>query len=139
MINAQQRKFVFQRAKDRCEYCLSPLSHSIQPFDIEHIILEVKGGTDDSDNLASACGGCNGHKYTKIHSIDPFDNQSVALYHPRLMHWQEHFIWSDDYLEIIGISPIGRATVKTLNLNRLGVVNVRRLLLLDGLHPPFNN
>lgn len=54
------------------------------------------------------------------------------------MTWQAHFIWSDDYLEIIGISPTGRATVKALNLNRLGVVNLRRLLLLDGLHPPTN-
>ena len=138
MISAQQKRYILQRARHRCEYCISPMSHAIQPFNVEHIIPEIKGGTDDLDNLASACGGCNGHKYTKTHAIDPFDNQLVPLYHPRLMNWQAHFIWSDDYLEIIGISPIGRATVKALNLNRLGVVNLRRLLLLDGLHPPIN-
>jgi hypothetical protein len=52
------------------------------------------------------------------------------------MNWQEHFIWSDDFLEIIGISPTGRATVKALVLNRVGVISIRSLLLIVGLHPP---
>ena len=136
MISLKKRTFVFKRANYRCEYCLSPLSHSIQPFDVEHIIPEVKEGTDDLENLASACGGCNGYKFTKTHAFDPFDNQLVPLYHPRLMDWNTHFVWSDDYLEIIGTSAEGRATVKALFLNRTGVVNIRRLLLLAGLHPP---
>ena len=136
MISLQQKRYVFQRAHNRCEYCISPLSHSLQPFNVEHVIPEAKDGTDDLDNLASACGGCNGHKYIKTHAIDPFDNQLVPLYHPRLMNWHTHFIWSDDYLEIIGITAIGRATVNALHLNRSGVVNVRRLLLLEGSHPP---
>jgi hypothetical protein len=136
MLSSQQRKHVFERAHNRCEYCISPLSHSVQPFEVEHIIPEAKGGTDDLDNLASACGGCNGHKYIKTQAADPFDNQLVPLYNPRSMNWQEHFIWSDDYLLILGTSPIGRATVNALKLNRLGVINIRKLLFLDGLHPP---
>jgi hypothetical protein len=136
MISAEQKRYILKRARNRCEYCISPMSHAIQAFNVEHIIPEAKGGTDDLDNLASACGGCNGHKYIKTHAFDPFDNQLVPLYHPRLMSWQAHFIWSDDYLEIVGISPTGRATVKALNLNRFGVVNLRRSLLLEGLHPP---
>jgi hypothetical protein len=136
MINLQQRKYVFSRAQNLCEYCISPLSHSLHPFGVEHIIPEAKGGTDDLDNLASACGGCNGHKYIKTNAVDPFDNQLVQLYHPRLMKWHEHFVWSDDYLLMLGTSQIGRATVNALQLNRFGVVNLRRSLLLEGLHPP---
>jgi HNH endonuclease len=119
MISAKKRNSVFERAHFRCEYCLSRLSHSIQPFGVEHIIPEVKDRTDDLENLACACGGCNGHKFTKTHASDPFDNQLVPLYHPRLMDWHEHFVWSDDYLEIIGTSSIGRATINTLVLNRI--------------------
>jgi hypothetical protein len=35
-------------------------------------------------------------------------------------------------------SPCGRATVEALRLNRLGVVNLRRLLRNANLHPPEN-
>jgi hypothetical protein len=41
----------------------------------------------------------------------------------------------DDTL-IIGLTPTGRATVEKLQLNRLGVVNLRRVLSLMDLHPP---
>ena len=37
---------------------------------------------------------------------------------------------------MIGLTPTGRATVETLRLNREGVVNLRRILFLVGLHPP---
>ncbi len=41
------------------------------------------------------------------------------------------------FTEIIGISPSGRATVNRLQLNREGLVNLRRVLVDAGLHPPF--
>ena len=115
MINAQQKRYVLQRAQNCCEYCISPMSHAIQPFNVKHIIPEAKGGTDDLDNLASACGGCNGHKYTKTHAIDPFDNQLVPLYHPRLMNWSEHFIWSDNSLLTLTMSGPSLAMSSLLN------------------------
>jgi hypothetical protein len=37
---------------------------------------------------------------------------------------------------MIGITPIGRATVARLHLNRSGVVNLRESLRRLGLHPP---
>ncbi len=39
---------------------------------------------------------------------------------------------------IIGVTPIGRTTVATLHLNREGVVNLRRLLVVTGKHPPHS-
>jgi hypothetical protein len=39
-------------------------------------------------------------------------------------------------MELVGRTPIGRATVAQLQLNRPGVRNLRRLLRLAGEHPP---
>ena len=136
MISQRLKKQVFARAEYRCEYCLSPLSHSVQPYDVEHIIPLSKNGINELDNLACSCGGCNGHKYNKTHALDLISEQIVPLYNPRLMDWKLHFAWSADFTEMIGISSTGRATIETLHLNRVGAVNIRRLLLLDGLHPP---
>jgi hypothetical protein len=36
----------------------------------------------------------------------------------------------------MGLTPTGRATVETLHLNHEGVVNLRRVLFVVGLHPP---
>jgi hypothetical protein len=51
------------------------------------------------------------------------------------MNWPEHFAWSDDYTEIIPLTPTGRVTVRDLQLNRLGVRNLRRVLHAMGEHP----
>jgi hypothetical protein len=37
---------------------------------------------------------------------------------------------------MIGLTACGRATIAALKLNRLGVVNLRRLLITAQLHPP---
>lgn len=87
------------------------------------------------NNLALACGGCNSHKYVKTEALGPLSQATVLLYHPRQQSWSEHFIWSVDFLEIVGLTAVGRATVKALKLNRPGVVNLLQLLVLAGLHP----
>lgn len=45
-------------------------------------------------------------------------------------------ILPEDYTHVPGVTPIGRATVEALQLNREGVVNLRWVLFLVGLHPP---
>ena len=57
------------------------------------------------------------------------------MYNPRLQIWSEHFQWSDDFTQVIGKTPFGRATVEALRLNRAGVVNLRRVLFGANLHP----
>ena len=89
------------------------------------------------DNLALACQGCNSRKYTATHAIDPASGQGAALYHPRRDAWAEHFMWSLDASLIVGLTPTGRATAAKLELNREGVVNLRRVLAALGEHPPF--
>jgi HNH endonuclease len=136
MISKKVKNFVFERADYICEYCLSLVSYSPQPFEAEHIVPLSKDGSDDVENLACACGGCNGIKYNKTDAIDPIDGKIVPLFHPRQMSWYEHFTWSPDFLYVVGVTEIGRATVKALDLNRKGCINLRRVLFAIGIHPP---
>ena len=135
-LNAQQREAVTQRARRCCEYCRSQELYSPDPFSVEHIVPLARGGTHDLENLAWACQGCNSRKYVAIEALDPVTGQTVPLYHLRRDRWWEHFAWNEDDTLIIGLTLTGRATVEKLQLNRLGVVNLRRVLSLMDIHPP---
>lgn len=135
-ISAEEQKQLKERASFRCEYCQCWSDYSPQSFVFEHIVPVVKGGKTELDNICYACGGCNGHKYTKTEGVDPLNNEVVPLYNPRTQNWHDHFRWSDDYLHLIGLTPVGRATIGTLKMNRQGVINLRTLFLLIGKHPP---
>jgi hypothetical protein len=134
-ITVPEQQSIIERAGGCCEYCRSRADFATQSFSIEHIIPVSQGGETVLDNLALACPGCNGHKYAKTHAPDPVDGVVVPLYHPRKHNWPEHFRWSDDFIHIIGLTPIGRATIGALQLNRTGLVNMRRVLFAVGLHP----
>ncbi len=71
-----------------------------------------------------------------VSAADPLTGTTVPLYHPRQDRWEDHFVWSADFLAIWGLTPTGRATVEKLKLNRETVVNLRRLLREIGEHPP---
>ncbi len=135
-ITTAQRRTISERAHGCCEYCRSQLIYGLQSFTVEHIIPIYSGGSNDLDNLALSCQGCNGHKHTKTYALDPVSNTNAQLYHPRLQQWSKHFAWSADASMIIGLTPTGRATVDALHLNRPNVVNLRRVLYRLGLHPP---
>lgn len=135
-VSAKLKQRVFERGKGCCEYCRSQVKFAIDPFVVEHVIPMSRGGATTEENLALACQGCNNYKYTKVEGVDPVDGQAAPLYNPRTMIWSDHFAWSDDAAIAIGLTPIGRATVKTLRLNRPGVVNLRQLLRTTGQHPP---
>lgn len=135
-IPAKLRRLVLKRARGRCEYCLSPVSHAVSSFAIEHIIPVEKGGETTAENLAFSCQGCNSHKYIKTEAIDPLTKQVTLLFHPRRQSWSEHFGWNQDCSLVIGLTPTGRASVLALRLNRPGVVNLRQLLYAAGKHPP---
>lgn len=135
-ITAQQKHFVIQRARGCCEYCQSQLRFTNQAFSIEHIVLRSQGGQNTLDNLALSCQNCNNHKYTKTAGVDPVTGKATPLYNPRQESWGDHFAWNEDCTLIIGLTPTGRATVETLQLNKPGLVNLRRILYAVGEHPP---
>jgi hypothetical protein len=133
---AAQRRAVEERAGGYCEYCRIPTKFGVQSFECEHIIPISQGGQTTLDNLAWACGGCNRCKANRTSAIDPDSSESVPLFNPRNQKWDAHFAWSNDYTLIIGLTTSGRSTIQALRLNRPGVVNLRRVLLTVGEHPP---
>jgi hypothetical protein len=136
LSRAELRRLVIARAHGCCEYCLSQMRYSTHSFAVEHIMPRTRGGKTIESNLALACQGCNEHKHVKVKARDPLTGKLAALFHPRRQHWAEHFIWSADALEILGLTPAGRATVVTLRLNRTEVINLRRILIAFNEHPP---
>ena len=129
---------VIARSLGRCEYCQSWARNAIHTFPIDHIIPLDKGGLTVLENLANTCGGCNGFKLDKIKAIDPITKKEVPLFNPRTQKWKDHFAWSNDYLEMIGLTPTGRATIILLRLNRTGLRNIRRLTKATNEHPPID-
>jgi len=130
------RQNVKLRAKGYCEYCFSKEEFCPDPFSIEHIIPLAKEGTNQINNLAHSCQGCNNLKYTTTELLDTVTGEFFPIYNPRKDAWNRHFKWSENFLKIIGISPIGRVTVELLKLNRKGVTNLRRAMRALNEHPP---
>lgn len=135
-ISSKKRKIVYKRALGCCEYCQCVADFIPETLPIEHIIPESKNGSNELDNLALSCHGCNGSKYDKTHAFDPTTENKVPLFHPRKDKWIEHFQWNEDFSEILGLTPTGRATIITLKMNRPNVINLRFALYLIGYHPP---
>ena len=135
-IPKESRDLVFKRAEFKCEYCFSLDQYSSSPFDVEHIIPVSKSGSNKVGNLALACHGCNLRKYNKIFGLDHETSLLQRLYNPRKDNWKIHFKWNEDFTIIIGLTPIGRATVETLQLNRFRLLNQRLVFRDVGLHPP---
>ena len=124
-------------ARNRCGYCQSPQHLVMARLEVEHIIPLAKGGSDDESNLWLACPICNRHKSDKIVALDPVTGETWPLFNPRTQVWSEHFCWSEDGLRIVGLTPIGRATVEALHLSHdLDALEVRSYWIQAGWHPP---
>ena len=125
-MDATTRDVVRRRADNRCEYCLLPQAYSELTHHVEHIVAKQHGGSDDVDNLALACHRCNLRKGPNLTGVDPLSGELVPLFHPRRDQWVEHFLFRG--VRIMGITPIGRATVHVLAMN-----DARRLALRSEL------
>jgi HNH endonuclease len=130
------RDRVARTAAYRCGYCLTPETIAGFRLSIEHIIPQAKGGKTVEENLWLACHACNEFKAARTQGRDAVTGKRVRLWNPRRQKWPEHFSWSEDGTEIIGLTPCGRATVATLRLNRLELVAARSLWAQVGWWPP---
>jgi len=97
---------------------------------------KAKGGTTEEANLWVACRACNEFKGIQTQALDSISDQVVPIFNPRAQKWHEHFEWSSDGSQILGITAIGRATVDALNLNHKLIVHARRLWAKIGWHSP---
>jgi hypothetical protein len=130
-ISVALRKQVYERAKGCCEYCLIPDVASFSPHEIDHIIAEKHDGRTESENLALSCTLCNKYKGSDLASIDPGTEKIVPLYHPRQNLWHEHFCLSG--AEFLPLTPIGRVTIRLLQLNRQDRVEERQISIQAGI------
>ena len=124
---------VFEWARQRCEYCLIRQDVTIYSHEVDHIIALKHGGQTQTDNLAAACLPCNRSKGSDLTTFDPRSNALVPLFNPRQHIWSEHFILEDAI--IVGLTPIGRATVIRLKLNAPTRLLHRRALIVQGQYP----
>jgi hypothetical protein len=135
-ISAALQAQVFADAGHRCGYCQSDERLTGMALSTEHIIPRAAGGPTTRANLWRSCRACNEQKGAQTHAADPETGDVAPLYHPRLQPWHEHFQWSDDGATILGLTPIGCATVQAIQLNRPLLVAARRRWVLAGWHPP---
>lgn len=135
-ISRALREQVRHHFQDRCGYCQSAQKYVFAPLEIDHIFPVALGGTDDAENLCLCCPMCNAFKGLQIESIDPIAQKQEKLFNPRTEQWDEHFRWDGEGTLILGLTPIGRATVTALNMNNLLAVTVRREWIRAGWHPP---
>ena len=130
------RAQVLADAGGRCGYCLSSEEITGTPLEIEHIVPEALGGLTTQGNLWAVCRYCNLLKSDQVAVVDPDTTEFTALFNPRTQRWSDHFVWSEGGLYIRGRTPIGRATVVVLDLNRALLVRARAYWMSAGWHPP---
>jgi hypothetical protein len=127
---------VAQRAGHRCEYCQAPEAIFNFPFEVEHVVPTGHGGTDDELNLALSCRSCNVAKSDYVDAVDPLTGDLIPLFNPRKNRWHEHFRVEALTARLSGLTPIGRATIERLQMNRQTQVTARmhwmRLKLFPG-------
>lgn len=134
-IPAHVRASVAARALRSCEYCLVHAEYTAFAHEVDHVIARKHGGASDADNLAYACAQCNRFKGSDIAAPDPESGNLVPLFHPRTMTWANHFAL--DGPRIVGLTPIGRATERLLQLNQIDRLLLRKELLAKGRYPFF--
>lgn len=123
-MDVQTRHLVRERAGGHCEYCSLPQAAlPLSTFHIEHITAKQHGGVDDPANLALSCHHCNLHKGPNLTGIDPKTGDIVPLFNPRRDPWIDHFTLQG--LTIVGLTPIGRTTVRVLAMNAASQLEAR--------------
>ncbi len=134
-IPAGLRQQVIERAGGRCEYCQTPRAIVIE-MAVDHIVPVAAGGETTIDNLCLACISCNARKLDFQEAVDPESGETALLFNPRTQRWEAHFRWEEDGVRLVGLTPVGRAAVERLRMNRPLLVEARRLWVEAGWHPP---
>lgn len=121
---------------DQCGYCHTPVWITGMRLVTDHIMPKDAGGLTVREKLCPACHACNEFKGMQVDGYDPLTGERVRLFHPRRDLWRVHFAWSEDGGNIMGLTPMGRATVAALKMNSPSVVQARLRWVSVGWHPP---
>jgi HNH endonuclease len=123
-------------SKNRCGYCLTQEAVSGVRLTLEHIIPLSKGGQTEESNLWLSCRLCNESKGILTEHPDLESGSTVPLFNPYSQNWSDHFAWNEAGSRIVGLTPIGRATIEALDLNNEFRVRSRAIWVEAGWHPP---
>lgn len=137
MIPIAMRREVIRRAADRCEYCGLAQIGQEATFHIDHINPLAAGGATVSENLALACVSCSLRKGSQTSASDPQSKLQAPIFNPRIDEWAKHFRWND--VEIVPLTPTGRATAALLQFNRPLALAIRAEEKLRLRHPPMRS
>ncbi|OJW15694.1 MAG: restriction endonuclease [Planctomycetales bacterium 71-10] len=128
-------RLIRERAADCCEYCQMPQQFDDATFEVDHVISRKHGGPTAQANLCLSCFYCNSHKGSDIAGRDFATRRLTALFNPRRNKWSRHFRWEGPIL--VGRTAIGRVTVELLQINDEYRVQLRRVLIEEGVFPPL--
>jgi hypothetical protein len=95
-------------------------------FQIEHIRAKQHGGRFRENNLALACPRCNAYKGPNLTAIDPQSDELAVIFNPRIDQWADHFALVG--IEIVGLTPTGRATAALLHMNDVERLEMREIM-----------
>ena len=135
-VSAELRRKIRAHFRDHCAYCHTPEALTVVIFEFEHISPRSLGGATSFENLCLSCPTCNRYKSDRTFGAGDEQTRMTALFHPHRDAWNDHFSWSEDATELVGLTPSGKATIDTLRMNRLQLIRVRRLWVAMGEHPP---
>ncbi len=134
-MNPTLAQQVRARARNRREYCGIPFPGYSLPYQIDYIIARQYGGSSEADNLALCCLHCNRHKGPDVAGHDTGTGDVVRLYHPRRDVWGEHF--QLDGAVLVGLTAIGRVSVRVLAMNEPEFMAARQALIQEGIWRPL--
>ncbi len=128
------RRFIRERAGQRCEYCHLPDNAApVATFHVDHVVAKQHGGPDTPDNRCWSCHRCNLHKGPNLSGRDPLTGNIVRLFDPRRQLWKRHFEWHGALL--VGRTQTGRVTIAVLNINDPWHLGLRQTLMDTGKWP----
>lgn len=136
---AELRRQIIEDAGTVCGYCLSEEVLMGVSLTFEHIVPIASGGLTIRENLWRSCRSCNESKAARTHAKDPETGESAPLFNPRSQIWADHFRWTENYTQIVGVTATGRTTIDALQLNRSLLVKARRRWRMMGWIPVSEN
>jgi hypothetical protein len=132
-LSKELKQQIFDRANNKCEYCLLKIIDAPYSHQIDHVIPRQHGGQNELENLALCCSYCNRHKGPNLASFDSESGEIVPLYNPRKHEWSEHFRLDD--ATFIALSAIGRVSISVLKINSKQRIAERKILIAQKKYP----
>lgn len=104
-LSSDLQKRLEEADDHRCVYCRTSEVNTGQPMTVDHILPRSQGGVTMYENLCFACRRCNEFKAGQTTAEDPLSGEIVPLFHPRRDSWDEHFMWDESGVFLVGLTP----------------------------------